>query len=203
MENSFPDFIKNLLNPSSQHDSTTLDTLFGPLLEEFSPIITASVFSALSLNPKYQSNQYRLEKAVHFCLSFCKGKNEPNKKIIQEIFISISECGIASMEDPAEDVFVSRLWLDDKSYCVPLGLWEAGIYGTQLLLNVLEVMPRDGLYLDLFEKVRFTLEVTDLIIKKNNIVINKVGGTYPLTEIYDKDLEMFRWRTPILCTTFN
>lgn len=192
MENSFPDFIKNLLNPSSQHDSTTLDTLFGPLLEEFSPIITASVFSALSLNPKYQSNQYRLEKAVHFCLSFCKGKNEPNKKIIQEIFISISECGIASMEDPAEDVFVSRLWLDDKSYCVPLGLWEAGIYGTQLLLNVLEVMPRDGLYLDLFEKVRFTLEVTDLIIKKNNIVINKVGGTYPLTEIYDKDLEMFR-----------
>ncbi len=71
MENSFPDFIKNILSSSGQHDPGTLDTIFGPLLEDFSPISTASVFSVLSLNPDYQSNQFRLEKAVHLCLSFC------------------------------------------------------------------------------------------------------------------------------------
>ncbi len=192
MENSFPDFIKNILSSSGQHDPGTLDTIFGPLLEDFSPISTASVFSVLSLNPDYQSNQFRLEKAVHLCLSFCKGKKDPNRKIIQEVFKRMSECGLASMEDPAEDVFASRLWLDDKSYCVPLGLWEAGIYQTQLLLNVLEAMPSSGIYLGLFEKVKLTLEVTDSIIKKNKIKINKVGGAYPLKEIYDEDLKMIR-----------
>ncbi|MFV1977513.1 MAG: hypothetical protein ACC651_17360 [Candidatus Scalindua sp.] len=70
MESSFPDFIKNRSSSSGQHDSATLDTIFVSLLEDFSPIKTASVFSALSLNPVYQSNQFRLDKAVHFA----KGK---------------------------------------------------------------------------------------------------------------------------------
>jgi hypothetical protein len=190
MENGFPGFIKNIISPSGQHDSATLDTIFGPLLEDFSPIRTASIFSALSLNPDYQSNQFRLDKAVNLCLSFCKGRKEPNRKIIQEVFARMSDCGLASMEDPAEDVFASRLWLDDKSYCVPLGLSEAGIYQGQLLLNVLEIMPRSKKYLGLFETVKLTLEVTDSIVKKNKIQINKIGGAYPLKEIYDKDLAM-------------
>lgn len=94
-----------------------------PIFKKYSAFEAAAVFSALSLQPAYQSNLCRLEKAVHYCLSFCKGKLKPDPKFINKLFLLMEQQGIASMEDPAENVLTSNLWLSDKSYqCQQLSL---------------------------------------------------------------------------------
>lgn len=160
-----------------------MDKSISRFLKKYSACEAAAVFSALSLKPAYQSNLVRLEKAIHYCLSFCKGNIKPEPKFINKLFLLMDQQGIATMEDPAENVFTSNLWLSDKPYQVPLGLWEGGIYQTQLFLNVLDNMPKIGGFLILYETIRQILDASDSVLKFNKVILNKVGGETPLDSL--------------------
>lgn len=107
---------------------------FSEPLKAYSKIHTASIFSSLLLNPNYQSSQYRLEKAISICLSFCLGDKKPDYDLVKFILDKSTEL-FSMMEDPAEDVFISILWFEDEPYKVSTGLWEGDIYQAQIFLD--------------------------------------------------------------------
>lgn len=161
------------------------------LLEGYSPVESSLNFSALLLHPSYQSTTATLEKAVHTCLGVCQGKNVATKSFIKSTFQAISSAGFGMMEDPAEDVMVSKLWFNGKDYKVLLGLWEGCIHQTQMFLNVLATMPTQGSYLDLHDEVEALLIASDEVLTNFNVPIDKVASEYPLKEISSRDLTDF------------
>ncbi|WP_040514371.1 hypothetical protein, partial [Paraglaciecola polaris] len=97
------------------------------ILKEYDPVESALYFSSLLLDPAYQSTTATLEKAIHLCLGICIGKKKTSKTFIKKVFKAVSSDGFSMMEDPAEDVMASRIWLNGKEYKVLLGLWEGCI----------------------------------------------------------------------------
>ena len=161
------------------------------ILSPYSPVETASVFSGLLLNPEYQSHQYRLEFAVNACLSFCKGNKSPNRKIIRDVYKELEKCSVSHMEDPAEDVFISTLWLGYKSYKVSLGLWEGAIPQTQVFLNILYDLREDEHFQELYKRIEKLLSISHIVIEKNKLSINRVGNESFLESLRDIDSKNF------------
>jgi hypothetical protein len=155
---------------------------FKDTLQEYSKVETACFFSSLLLIPSYQSSQYRLEKAIAISLSFCEGDKKPDKNLIDFILEKSSDL-FGMMEDPAEDVFISTIWFENKQYKTSTGLWEGGVYQTQIFLNFLETAPNNSKNLKIKKKVAAILKASDLIITKNELKANEIGGEYPVSEI--------------------
>lgn len=166
---------------------TNMTNSLNDSLKSYCPIKTASVFSSLLLNPKYNYHQYTLEMIVKYCLSFCKGSQTPTSELVKNIYNGIHN-SFSIMEDPVEDIFVSKLWLDNKSYKVQSGLWEGGIYSTQIILKILEYLPNEDLFLELKEQIKSILEVSNFIIEKNGIKCNELLNISPIETLYDEDL---------------
>ena len=134
-------------------------------LKIYDPIKTTSVFSSLLLNPKYHYHQYTFEIIIKYCLSFCKGSNTPTSELIKNIYNEIHN-NVFIMEDPVEDIFISKLWFENKSYKVQSGLWEGGIHSTQIILKVLEHLPNEKFFLKIKKQIKSILEVSNIIIEK-------------------------------------
>jgi hypothetical protein len=173
-------------NNDEQEYQQFLATTFSTTLKSYSAIQTASVFSALSLNPNFQSSQYRLEKAISICLSFCKGNKKPDLNLVKFILEKSSEL-FSLMEDPAEDVFISTLWFEDEQYKVGTGLWEGGIYQTQIFLDFFESGKDDKKLVPIRHELKAILKASDLVITKLKLSINEIGAEYPIKHI-DYDL---------------
>ncbi len=156
-------------------------------LYRYNPIKTASIFSALLLNSKYHCHQYTFETIIKYCLSFCKGDLTPTSEFIKSIYNQIYS-SVSMMEDPVEDIFVSKLWFNDKSYKVQSGLWEGGVHSTQIILKILESLPNEDFFLEIKKQVKSILEVSNLIIEKNDIKCNELLNTNPLETLDDENL---------------
>ncbi|MCG7539036.1 hypothetical protein [Pseudoalteromonas sp. OF7H-1] len=159
------------------------------LLYNYSPIESALCFSSLLLDPEYQSTTATLEKAIHMSLGVSRGANKATKSYIKKVFNAISANGFSSMEDPAEDVMASKLWLNGKEYKVLLGLWEGCIHQTQMFIDVLESMPNDGDYQVLQSQVEAILVASDQVLTKFNTPINIIGCEYPKKEIRSNSIK--------------
>lgn len=156
-------------------------------LKIYDPIKTASVFSSLLLNPTYHYHQYTLEMIIKYCLSFCKGNQTPTSKFIKSIYNEI-QSSVSMMEDPVEDIFVSKLWFDNKSYKVQSGLWEGGIHSTQIILKFLENLPNEDFFLEIKKQIKSILEVSNFIIEKNAIICNELLNISPIETLENEDL---------------
>ena len=155
---------------------------FKDTLREYSKVDTACFFSSLLLIPSYQSSQYRLEKAIAISLSFCEGDKKPDQNLIDFILEKSSEL-FGLMEDPAEDVFISTVWFENKQYKISTGLWEGGVYQTQIFLDFLETAPNNSKNLKMKKRIAAILKASDLIITRNGLKANEIGGEYPVSEI--------------------
>ena len=178
---------KNFLKSKDEHHQL-IKTIFSSILNEYSKIDTTSVFSSLLLNPNYQSSQYRLEKAISICLSFCKGEKKPDLNLIKYIFEKLEVLGFVRMEDPAEDVFISTVWFEGEQYKVSTGLWEGGIYQTQIFLDFVEAGQNNAEIVFLRDRLRAMLAASNLIITKLGLKVNEIGAEYPITEINYNEL---------------
>ncbi|MGB6327304.1 MAG: hypothetical protein WBF48_00130 [Halarcobacter sp.] len=156
-------------------------------LHKYNPIKTASVFSSLLLNPKYHYHQYTLETIIKYCLSFCKGDLTPTTEFIKNIYNEIHN-SISMMEEPVEDIFVSKLFFDNKSYKVQSGLWEGGIYSTQIILKIFEKQPNEDFFSEIKKQIKSILEVSNSIIEKNGIKCNELLKVSPVETLDDIDL---------------
>lgn len=157
------------------------------LLLGYDPVRTASVFSALLLNPKYQYHTHTLEVGIKVCLTYCKGTAKPTLKLIKKLYKEI-HFGTHMYEDPVEDIFAARLWFGKKSYMVRLGLWEGCIHNTQIALHVLESLPDEGVFLEIKKNIESVLSVSDFIIKQNKLEPNKLGNINPVKGLHNNDL---------------
>jgi hypothetical protein len=162
------------------------------ILKGYDPVESALYFSSLLLDPAYQSTTATLEKAIHLCLGICIGKNKTSKTFIKKVFKAVSSDGFSMMEDPAEDVMASRVWLNGKEYKVLLGLWEGCIHQTQMFINVLESMPRHGEYLVLYDQIESMLIASDKVLSSFNAPINTIGSEYPQSELHSRSLKDFK-----------
>lgn len=165
-----------------------IDEKLKEVISNYNPIEVSSVFSALLLNPKYQPHTLTLETAIHTCLTFCKGDKEASSELIQQIYDDI-HAGISAYEDPIENIFISKLWFNDKSYKVLEGLWEGGVHSTQVTLQVVELLPNEDIFIELKEKVELILKVSDLIIEQNYPECDKLGSREFLPSLDKVDLQ--------------
>ncbi|MDP1814606.1 MAG: hypothetical protein Q8K92_09185, partial [Leadbetterella sp.] len=178
--------LESLVRRNNENDQS-IKTTFSEILKEYSKIDTASVFSSLLLNPSFQSSQYRLEKAIVICLSFCNGDKKPDLNLIKFIFKKLDDLGFVCMEDPAEDVFISTVWFEGNQYKVSTGLWEGGIYEAQIFLDFINAAPNNEKHIFIKNRLRAVLKASDFIITRIGLNINEIGAGYPLTEInYDE-----------------
>lgn len=176
-------------NNDEQEYQQFLETTFSKTLKNYSAIETTSIFSALSLNPNFQSSQYRLEKAISISLSFCKGNKKPDLNLIKFILEKSSEL-FSHLEDPAEDVFISTLWFDGEQYKVSTGLWEGGIYQTQIFLDFFESGKDDKKLTPIRNELRAILKASDLVITTLKLRINEIGAEYPIKNIDYAQLDL-------------
>ncbi len=182
----FQSKVKDTKNKSDDTDNpqnNIIVSCFSSILNEYSVVETTSIFSSLLLHPEYQASQYRIEKAIYICLSFCQGNKQPDIRLIKLIFKKLEEFHFYTMEDPAEDVFIDTLWFENIQYKTCTGLWEGGIYQAQIFLNVIEDAP-DLEKLNTLKKIlKSVLRASDLIITNKKIEINTIGNEYPLEKI--------------------
>jgi hypothetical protein len=179
----FDEMREQINNPLIAYEQNLfIKNIFKDTLREYSKVDTACFFSSLLLIPSYQSSQYRLEKAIVISLSFCEGDKKPDKNLIDFILKKSSEL-FGMMEDPAEDVFISTIWFENKQYKISTGLWEGGVYQTQIFLDFLETAPNNSKNLKIKKRVAAILKASDLIITKNELKANEIGGEYPVAKI--------------------
>lgn len=155
-------------------DSKKLKDAFSVLLLDYCPIKTALVFSSLILKADCHSKTNSLENAIRLSLSFCKGKTEPDKRLISSVFKALDELGITSMNDPAEDVLISTLWFNGSPYKVLTGLWDGAIYQAQNLINIVE--HSDDINSEIGNLIHKVLQASNLVISKSNLNESELGS---------------------------
>ena len=182
------EMVKQLSDPrlnNEQHQF--IKGTFGETLKEYSKIDTTCIFSSLLLTPSYQASQYRLEKAIAISLSFCEGDKKPDINLINFILEKSFEL-FGYMEDPAEDVFISTVWFENKQYKLSTGLWEGGIYQAQIFLDIIDSAPNNEKPISVKKIIRVLLKASDLIITKNGLNINEIGAENPAKVINFNEL---------------
>lgn len=134
MEESFPYLfaIKGQLNePSVQ--------LLARVLTKYNQKEALSVVSGMLTLPHLQANCFRLELLVHLIVANCIGIEKVTvKHITHWLNRQLGNRTIASMEDPAEDVFVSNVLTSHGDFLVLGGLWEVPDSASSLLIRTIE-----------------------------------------------------------------
>ncbi|WNK19066.1 hypothetical protein P1P91_09250 [Halomonas piscis] len=116
----------------------------GKLNEEVKTILagynkkeTVAIVSGLLVNPEYHSNNVRMEALLHYSLLHCKGGNKTTRTTFEKCLNkTMTNLGLASFEDPIEDVFVSSIMTEEGDLRVINSVWEGNDYYAQLLLDV-------------------------------------------------------------------
>ena len=88
--------------------------------------------------PSLQANTVRLEVLAHLAVAHCNGSRKPSyKEIGSWLNHHLGQTGIASLEDPVEDVFISNVHTPDGNRRIFEGIWEANDYFLQVVIDTL------------------------------------------------------------------
>ena len=81
---------------------------------------------ALLTVPALQANTVRLETLVHLAVAHCHGCSRPGVTQIDEWLNNhLGNTGIARLEDPAEDVFVTNVGTPEGNRRIFNGIWHS------------------------------------------------------------------------------
>ena len=132
--------------------------------------VKASVGAAggLLTIPELQANSVRLEVIAHLIAASAAGKKKPNQRDAARWFKQVGQV-FSHMEDPAEDVFVTRVHLEGQNYLVLEGLAEANGHHLQHMLTAVENMPDSGIYSALRQSCRAMLILSNLICTRSEL----------------------------------
>ena len=99
---------------------------------------TVTQLSGLLATPALQANTIRIETLVHLAMAYCRGRLKPGlSEIHYWLNRQLGNTEIASLEDPAEDVFVTNVETPEDNRRVFEGIWESSDYSVQVVLETL------------------------------------------------------------------
>lgn len=172
---------------------TKLSSTYGEFENEYSAITSdlskcslkhcLAILGSMLTLPEFQSNSYRLEILVHLAFLGAKGKARPTPAQIVAWFDQLDNGTCGWQEDPAEDVFLSKVTVESKDYRLFEGSAEGNSFHTQLFLSIFEDMPDNDSYLSLKRAVMSLLRISDEIVERTDAQVYCVGNLTPISNI--------------------
>lgn len=133
--------------------------------------------------PELQCNHYRLSVLVHLAFMHAKGKKRPTTAQITAWFNQLDNGTCGRQEDPAEEVFISRVIYGSNSFRLFEGHAEGNAFHTQLFLNILNDMPGGGIRNYLKSSIIQLLKLSEAIAIRAELPANNVGNVSPVGHI--------------------
>lgn len=144
-------------------------------LSALDPLAIVATFSGLLLQPELQTNCLRVETLIHLALAVGNGKQTPNPKLVADGFNQLGKGQCGSMEDPAEDVFVSTVRSPRGNFRILEGIWEGNAYFLQKFVEAVEDMPVGTGYDEIRTSMYGLLRLSDLICERAGLQRNQLG----------------------------
>ena len=112
--------------------------LITKLLGKYDLRSTVTQLSALLTVPVLQANTIRIEILIHLAVSHCHGHRRPNlTKIGHWLNQHLGNTQLASLEDPAENIFITNIETPEGNRRVFEGIWESNDYFLQVVIETL------------------------------------------------------------------
>lgn len=186
---SAPDFEAALLNPVLEQFFSAHEELANALsdfsLEQIAPLI-----GGMLTMPELQASTIRLEILQHLVVASADGEQKPSASSVSDILNEICDGYAESLEDPAEDVFVSRVSGPETDYLIFSGIYEGSGYYLQRFLNILEGLPTEEPFTGIRHSIYALLTMTNEVAHRAALSAHMVGKVLPLdyatVELYEQ-----------------
>ena len=138
----------------------------------------AAIGGLLTL-PVLQANTLRLETIAHLALVNCNGRKSPTLQNASRWFKSVG-ARVRHLEDPAEDVFVTRVIFNGANYRIFEGIHEANGHHLQRILHAVEGMPDRGELEAAKRSCEALLVLSDLLCARAGLEVFLEGSVQPI-----------------------
>ena len=99
---------------------------------------TVAKLGGLLTAPELQGNTVRLETLVHLAVAHCQGSRNPGlSEISRWLNKGLLRTGIAHLEDPVDDVFITNVRTAEGNRRVFEGIWNSNSYFVQIVIDIL------------------------------------------------------------------
>ena len=128
-----------------------------------------------------------MELLQHLAVAHARGKLPALPCVLTRWLNELGNGLVGRMEDPAEDVFVSRVSDSHRDYLIFEGLYESSAFYLQRFVNVLDDMPRAKPFANLKHATHALLALSDETVRRSGLKAFTVGNVEPLATV-TKDL---------------
>lgn len=152
-------------------------------LKGYDPAKLTAYIGGLLTSPEWQASTLRLEVLQHFAVATAAGSRDPKSSNLKSWLTELG-AGIAGrMEDPSEDVFVSRVILPERDCLIFEGIYESAAFYLQRFLNFLQKMPVTEPYAGLRRSADSLLRLSQAVAERAGLKAHVVGQIMPLRSV--------------------
>jgi hypothetical protein len=155
-------------------------------LRDFSPTSLIASVGGLLTMAEWQASTLRLEVLQHLAVACARGTKTPATANLKSWLVQLGAGHAGRLEDPAEDVFVSRVFTADRNFLIFEGIYEASAFHLQRFLNVLEMMPDGDPYSELRRAAYGLLRLSNEVARRSNVSAFDLGQTEPVRQVTDQ-----------------
>ncbi len=152
-------------------------------LRKYNLASLVSSIGGLITMPDFQASAVRLEVLQHLAVANASGRLPPLACSLTRWLNELGDGWAGVLEDPAEDVFVSRVFDRTRNYLMFEGLYETSAFYLQRFVNVLDSMPAYEPFSDLKRAAHALLRLSDETVKRSGLNPYIVGNTVPLSAV--------------------
>jgi len=150
------------------------------------PFELATVFGAMLLDTRLQSNCIRIESLVHLAVAVGAGTGLCSQAQLADCFNMLDDGICGRLEDPAEDVFVSLVTSSKGNFRVLEGIWESGAFYLQRIIDLIESMPNKEPFATLRRSVFALLTLSEAVCDRASLTRYCLGEGTPRSTITPK-----------------
>jgi hypothetical protein len=158
-------------------------SLLSEELHQFDLVQLASLVGGLLTHPGWQGSSIRLQVLQHLVLGNASGRRQPTVRELERWLNDLGQGFAGQLEDPAEDVFVSRVILPDRDCLIFRGTDEGADFYLQRFLDLLQEMPQEEPYGCLARGIRSILALSHAVAARSGIKAHTVGEALPLKQV--------------------
>ena len=150
---------------------------------------TAALIGALLTLPEVQSNAIRLEALVHLAVMACNGPRKPKLAQLAPWFAELDRGPCGSLEDPAEDMFVSVVSNEHGTFRLFNGCSEGNAFHAQIVLDLVATLPKNDSYDFLRDGVQALLKLSEAVAQRSELTRYVLGNPVPRRTLPQMDRE--------------